>query len=137
MLRLRQSSPGWASRMNCRMSPKTSVCMQAEPNLSAARTPDHGLVGCGDFQRRSPMGGAAKGIPLKMRTERSALVVPRRKPDSTLTFSWAKVAAEAVRRIRAVAAALRNEACDMVFPVGTRTCGRGFAYKFAQNRRTV
>src|SRR6266478_1731101 len=99
--------------MNCKMSPKTSVCIQAEPNLSAARPPDHGLTGCGDFQRRSPRGGAAKGMPLKMRTDWSALVVPRRRPDSTLTFSWAKVAAEAARRIRAVAAVLRNEACDM------------------------
>src|SRR5260221_14398802 len=118
--------------MNCRMSPKTSVCMQAEPNLSAARTPDHGLMGCGDFQRRSPMGGAAKGIPLKMRMDWSALMVPRRRPDSTLIFSWAKVAAEAVRRIRSVAAVLRNGGFDIVSPVGTGTCGRGFAFNFVQ-----
>src|SRR5215472_5049846 len=71
------------------MSPKTLVCRQADPNLSAWRTPDHFGAGCGAFQRRSATGGAAKGTPLNMRTEWSALVVPSRIPVSIFTWSFA------------------------------------------------
>ena len=41
----------------------------------------------GAFQRRAPTGGAAKGIPLKMRTFESALTVPSTGPASVTTVS--------------------------------------------------
>ena len=49
------------------MSPNIARCMQRGPNLSAGRTPGQLWTGCGAFQRRSPTGGAANGIPLKTR----------------------------------------------------------------------
>src|ERR1017187_10852791 len=39
-------------------------CVQSLENRSAGRIPDHGAGGCGGRQRRSPVGGAANGIPL-------------------------------------------------------------------------
>src|SRR5437016_6547967 len=69
------------------MSPITFVFNNAEPILSACRTPFHLGIGCGAFQRRSPTGGAAKGTPLKIRTVRSALVVPATTPASVFTSS--------------------------------------------------
>jgi hypothetical protein len=50
------------------------------------------LTGCGGCQRKSPTGGAAKGTPLKILSEESALTVPSRMPLAVLTRS----AAEAV-----------------------------------------
>src|SRR3954470_11723910 len=41
-------------------------CMQAFANASAFLTPDHGFTGAGAFHRKSPVGGAANGMPLKM-----------------------------------------------------------------------
>ena len=39
------------------------ACMHRAPNWSALRTPFQFLTGCGGFQRRSPTGGAANGMP--------------------------------------------------------------------------
>src|SRR6185295_20079767 len=57
-------------------------CMQAFANASAFLTPDQGLTGAGAFQRRSPTGGAANGMPLKI--ERSPSVTPLTSPPVTL-----------------------------------------------------
>ena len=38
-------------------------CGHARPNSVQSRTAIHGVGGSGAFQRRSPTGGAAKGIP--------------------------------------------------------------------------
>jgi hypothetical protein len=39
--------------------------MQLGPYSDACFTPVHGFTGCGAFQRRDPVGGDAKGTPLK------------------------------------------------------------------------
>src|SRR3954467_10374515 len=49
--------------------------------------PVHGLTACGAFQRSSPTGGAAKGMPLKICTDPSPLTVPEICPASVLTTS--------------------------------------------------
>src|SRR3954466_1758523 len=53
---------------------------QDAPNLLASRTPCHGLTACGGRQRKSPVGAAANGTPLKLVTSPS--VVPRTLPDA-------------------------------------------------------
>ena len=58
----------------CRPPPPKPPCMHRAPNCSAFRTPSQCAAGCGGFQRSSPTGGAAYGIPLKTRT--SAVVAP-------------------------------------------------------------
>src|SRR5882724_3273369 len=50
--------------------------MQWCPNSVAWRTPDHLAAGCGGFQRRSPTGGAAYGMP------RNALTLPSVLPST-------------------------------------------------------
>src|SRR5262245_56474344 len=59
------------------------------PHSFAGRTPFHGVAGWGAFQRRSPTGGAAKGTPLKRRTDGSVPTVPSRTPPVTVTWSAA------------------------------------------------
>src|SRR5688572_16227878 len=59
---------------------------QTLPNWSAFRTPSHFGAGWGSFQRRSPSGGAAKGMPLKARTP-DFRVIPDTSPLSVLTGS--------------------------------------------------
>ncbi len=54
--------------------------MQGGASAVAARTPVQ-LIGLGARQRRSPMGGAAKGTPLN--TARSPWVTPWRSPPET------------------------------------------------------
>src|SRR5207248_11498383 len=43
--------------------------------------------GCGGFQRRSPTGGAANGMPLNARTPQRASTVPSRIPSAVRTRS--------------------------------------------------
>src|SRR5262245_21578516 len=43
---------------------KFGSCMQLGPYSDACFTPVHGLTGCGAFQRKDPVGDAAKGMPL-------------------------------------------------------------------------
>src|SRR4051812_36201208 len=57
--------------------------MQLAANASALRTPLHGAGGCGARQRRSPVGGAANGTPLKTAIAPSAAVTPARSPSAT------------------------------------------------------
>ena len=45
------------------MSPNTFRCMQLAAKLSAFLMPVQFATGCGGFHRRSPVGGAANGIP--------------------------------------------------------------------------
>src|SRR5579864_3310474 len=59
-------------------------CGHGAPNAAAFRIPPHGFGGCGGFQRSSPVGGAAYGIPLNARTSSP---VPDTIPDSVLTGS--------------------------------------------------
>src|SRR5690242_5952876 len=66
-------------------------CMQASANASAFLTPDQGLTGAGDFQRRSPTGGAAKGTPLNI--EMPFSVVPLMAPPVTLAWVMSASAA--------------------------------------------
>ena len=65
------------------MSPKSARCMQRGPNCVAWRTPVQFLTGCGGFQRRSPTGGAANGMPLNARTPLSS--APSTTPLAVLT----------------------------------------------------
>ncbi len=61
----------------------------AGPNLSVRRTPSHGLTGCGGCHRKSPTGGAAKGMPRNARTP-SGPVVPSTTPIAVVTRSSAR-----------------------------------------------
>src|SRR5579884_1656631 len=63
--------------------------MHAGPNLSALRMPVQFLTGCGSRQRKSPTGGAAKGMPLKLRTPSFGEVVDSRTPFAVFTRSLA------------------------------------------------
>src|ERR1700733_7722668 len=56
-------------------------------NSVAIFTPSHLTGGRATFQRKSPTGGAAKGMPLNMRTLASLLDVPATDPESVLTGS--------------------------------------------------
>src|ERR1017187_10813019 len=55
-------------------------CMQRAPYSEALRTPVQDGGGCGAFQRNGPTGGAAKGMPLNVRTLPSALITPSSTP---------------------------------------------------------
>src|SRR5690349_8935549 len=59
--------------------------MQLAENLSACRTPRHAAAGWGAFQRRSPVGAAAYGMPLKTRTEVSLPAAPDTRPLRVFT----------------------------------------------------
>ena len=61
-------------------------CTQTLPNASARRTPSHRGGACGGFQRSSPTGGAANGIPLNARTP-DGRVTPETRPLSVPTGS--------------------------------------------------
>src|SRR5688572_9946232 len=82
MLRYRQSSLDSAAAPVpwAQGSAKAEVCL----------TPLQGMTGCGACQRRSPTGGAAKGIPLKAATPLSAM--PRTVPHVTSACSIVAVA---------------------------------------------
>src|SRR3954470_14509761 len=66
------------------MSPKIGRCIQAGPNDAAGRTPSQALTGCGAFQRSSPTGGAAKGIPRKTWVP-ELVMLPSTTPFAVLT----------------------------------------------------
>src|SRR5205823_2571640 len=67
------------------ISPKRGSCMARGPNWSALRIPDQFVTGCGGFHRSSPTGGAAKGIPLKLRSPESGSEVPSMMPLVVMT----------------------------------------------------
>src|ERR1700688_3793051 len=83
--RYRQSSLGPWSRKT--ISGKTSVCIQRGVNSTVFRTPVQLAAGWGVFHRNEPAGGAANGMPLKICTVESALVVPSTVPLSVCTRS--------------------------------------------------
>ena len=87
------------------MSSKIRPCMQCGPNSVALRTPSHGCTGCGAFQRSSPTGGAAKGMPRKTRTALFSEVVPSTRPDFVRTGAPVAVATGRRSTATAVAAA--------------------------------
>src|SRR5437867_2811032 len=79
--------------------------MQRGPVAVALLTPVHAATGCGGFHRRSPTGGAANGMPLKLRTPFD--IAPETSPPSIFTVSSAAnshsvqlAASPADRRIR-------------------------------------
>ncbi len=53
--------------------------------------PGHALTGCGAFQRKSPTGGAANGMPLNCETP--STTVPATVPPVTLTCEICAIAA--------------------------------------------
>ena len=55
------------------------------PKSIAFLSPFQAVTGCGSRQRRSPMGGAAKGMPLKTLIPEAS--VPTKIPSSTLTLT--------------------------------------------------
>src|SRR5262245_33370083 len=57
--------------------------MQRGEKRSAASTPVQGTTGWGGRQRRSPVGGAAYGIPRYKRTSHPHAGVPEIRPPST------------------------------------------------------
>src|SRR5262252_5739991 len=69
--------------------------MQLAEKVSATRAPVQFAGGCGAFQRNSPTGGAAKGMPLKTRTSGCRPATPVRVPFS-VRIGWS-VAAESDR----------------------------------------
>src|SRR5580704_745305 len=78
--------------------------MQREPNSAALRVPFHLTGATGGFQRRSPTGGLAKGMP------RKAEIVPSDLPSS-LPVSILTVGAEpAARMVTAARSAVKSKA---------------------------
>src|SRR4051794_14864132 len=69
------------------MSEKSGCCMHRGANSVAGRMPDQRATGCGSRHRRSPIGGAAKGMPLKIRRDDGpASDIPWSLPLSTATI---------------------------------------------------
>ena len=54
-------------------------CMQLGAKSLAIFTPCHAMTGCGFFQRSSPVGGAANGMPLNDAMPLAASHPPRRR----------------------------------------------------------
>src|SRR5580692_5113274 len=81
--------------------------MQREPKPMALRVPFHLAGATGGFQRRSPTGGLAKGMP------RKALIVPSDLPSS-LPVSILTVGAEPAPRM--LTAATANSAVKRIAP---------------------
>ena len=86
-------------------------CMQLAPYSAAWRTPVHGAAGWGGRHRRSPTGGAAKGMPLKETTPSST--TPCTSPLSTRTSDCACPRA-AVPTLVAAASAASEHARSLV-----------------------
>ncbi len=61
-----------------------SIWAHVAPYSPASRTPCHGSTGAGGFQRRSPTGGAANGMPLN--TAPLCWARPRIWPPVTATM---------------------------------------------------
>src|SRR5690554_4327761 len=59
--------------------------MQTSPNRLASRTPFQEAGAWGSFQRKSPTGGAANGMPLKTVTPCTLPAVPWTRPCSVRT----------------------------------------------------
>ena len=78
-------------------------CMQSAPNSAAWRTPVQRATGWGGRHRRSPTGGAAKGMPLKEATP--SATTPRSSPPSTRTRGGACECATVPTPIAAASAA--------------------------------
>src|SRR5208337_2907223 len=62
-------------------------CAQRAAKLVASRTPFQCAGGCGAFQRKSPTGGAAKGMPRNARVRPSLTSLPCMLPCAVLTVS--------------------------------------------------
>jgi hypothetical protein len=60
----RQSSLAGAGAVAYGELDGSGCCMHWGPKVSAFFTPLQAATGCGAFQRRSPTGGAANGMPL-------------------------------------------------------------------------
>src|SRR5437870_2696695 len=62
--------------------------------MSVRRTPTQGMTGCGARHRKSPMGGAAYGMPLKTLTPFASAATSAMRPPSTRMGSCAAVSRE-------------------------------------------
>src|ERR1700709_1420971 len=62
---------------------RRNACIQLFWNTAPLRTPCQGNGGSGGNQRRAPVGGAAKGMPLNTNTPGSLPATPETCPDST------------------------------------------------------
>src|SRR5512138_2741429 len=67
------------------MSSKMRRCMHCALNSVALRSPCQFFTGCGSRQRRSPTGGCANGMPLKMRRSFSLSTTPTSVPFAIFT----------------------------------------------------
>ena len=83
MFRFKQSSPKFAGTPI--IADMLASCMQPRAKVSATLTPFHALTGCGTFQRRSPTGGVANGIPLNEATP--SLTTPFNRPPVIFAVS--------------------------------------------------
>src|SRR5581483_56105 len=95
------------SSLMCGAGPRPpAACIQMAPNSSALRMPSQCGAGWGGFQRKSPTGGAANGIPLNTRTSASLPATPDIRPVSIFTGSF--IAAHVVPAARRIANAARD-----------------------------
>ncbi len=78
---------------------KSAPACSARPNSVAFLTPSHAATGCGSFHRSGPTGGAAKGMPLKISTLPSPLVVPSTSPDATRTCALSHHSPQPAKRL--------------------------------------
>ncbi|GMA96876.1 hypothetical protein GCM10025881_37000 [Pseudolysinimonas kribbensis] len=82
-LRVRQSSL-MAARLLVPLRLRGS-CGATGPKSRAGRMPSHGTTGCGARRRRSPIGGAAYGMPRHIRRPRRT--APSMRPPETSSWS--------------------------------------------------
>ena len=81
--------------------------MQDGPAFVTSRTPSQGTTGAGGFQRKSPTGGSANGMPRKI-VPPSGKASPRTMPPVTKRSIGAAAATDAV-----MAAAARNRIVNL------------------------
>ena len=70
-------------------APTPRMSWKNSPDSPASRVSFHGMTGIGSRQRKSPTGGLANGMPLKLRTPSLGAEVDSRMPFEVLTRSAA------------------------------------------------
>src|SRR5580658_2937600 len=88
--------------------------MQLAENWSARRTPCQGTTCFGARQRKSPTGGAAKGIPLNATIAGSLPETPETSPPSTLIGCSVAPKADAATRIRTAELLRMDNSCNQI-----------------------
>src|SRR5579863_772459 len=124
-----------------RPRPPPAPLAQVGLNSVAIFTPSHLAGGCATFHRKSPTGGAAKGMPLNIRTLASVLDVPATDPESVLTGSGiaaretAAIRVPRARRVRLRFIEMLLGNLINITSLAARTPARGSEYRSSSRTR--